>query len=590
MQKRLVPEAEDGLLADLQWAGLHWDEGPTVGGPHGPYKQSERNEIYQYHAHRLLNSGAAYRCFCTAQTTSAANQTYVMSGCYQNCASMSPAQSDEQAHGGKHPFTVRLRKPDVRKPRVYLDLVYGKIKPLKRSPHSVSTEDDAMIDAADTILIKSDGTPTYHFANVVDDHLMEISHVIRGTEWMASTPLHYDLYHAFGWNPPIFAHVGLLVDKNKAKLSKRNQDLMLDVRSMREEYGVLPEVLTNFVALLGWSNPTQNDVKDLRELADVFDLKFTKGNAMVRMEKLWYLQKQHTARRCAAVTLSGGSRELIDPIVGRIAQAVKENFPDVKQRMKLDDEDLHRYCGDILLADSKTYKTSTDYVERNKYFFDFDRQLVPPDQEFYDQARTISLGAIQALVNALMINFDFRRPYQHNGPAIFGILGEDHLGASEQSKVWFYQVSERIHAAMNCQIWDQVLNYLPPGVEGDTMNYHVVRYEQLPFTYRSFNDAIFAGHFATSPGVMGAATGGNKSIDPYQSGQLVRSDDGIVTGPAVDSAVTRKKAWHTALMRYMRQKLSYGMPGPSVGVVMALLGYQECCKRLGVQTKGGSGW
>lgn len=586
MQRRLVPGAEDRLLADLQWAGLRWDEGPAVGGPHGPYKQSERNDIYQRHANHLLESGAAYRCFCTAQTTSAANQTYVMSGCYQNCAAVPPDKSDEQACRSKQPFTVRLRRLDGSKGRVYLDLVYGKIKPLKRSPQSVaSVEDDAMIDAADTILVKSDGTPTYHFANVVDDHLMKISHVIRGTEWMASTPLHYDLYHAFGWQPPVFAHVGLLVDENKAKLSKRNQDLVLDVRSMREEYGVLPEALTNFVALLGWSNPTQNDVKDLRELADVFDLKFTKGNAMVRMEKLWYLQKQHAARRCAAVSPSASSRESIDPIVAKIEETVTKRFPDVKHRLGLDDERLHGYCGDVLLADSKTYKTSTDYVERNKYFFDFDRQLVPPEHEFYDQDRTISVGAIQALLRSLMNNFDFRRSYKSSDSAVPGVLA-----AKEESNIWFHQASARIHAAINNRIWDQALNHLPPGVEGDVTSYHVLGNEELPFTDRSFDDATFAGHFAASPGVMGAATGGNKLADPYESRQLIRSEDGSVTGPAVNSAVARKKAWHAALMRYLREKLSYGMPGPSIGVVMALLGYRECCKRLGVQAKEGGGW
>lgn len=225
---------------------------------------------------------------------------YVTSGCYQNCSSLSSEVSRQRARSGVEAFTVRLLEPADAQKRVYSDLVYGKIQRLKRSPVAPQTtsEDGIGADAADTVLMKSDGTPTYHFANVVDDHLMQITHVIRGLEWMASTPLHYNIYSAFGWEPPQFAHVGLLVDQNQAKLSKRNLDLALDVASMRDEHGVLPYTLNNFLALLGWSNPTENDVMDIEALIRNFDLKFTKGNTMVRMEKLWYLQKQHVALRC----------------------------------------------------------------------------------------------------------------------------------------------------------------------------------------------------------------------------------------------------------------------------------------------------
>jgi glutamyl-tRNA synthetase len=228
----------------LQWAGLQWDEGPGVGGSNGPYWQSERNALYQKHAQDLLDQGAAYRCFCTPQTAGAGTAAFVTSGCYQDCSHISTSEASERAESGSELFTVRLKQPENVHKRTYPDLIYGNIKRLKRSPAaSTAGDEEGSLDAADTILMKSDGTPTYHFANVVDDHLMKITHVIRGTEWMASTPLHYDLYTAFGWQPPIFAHVGLLLDKDKAKLSKRNADLALDVKGLREDHGVLPETL-----------------------------------------------------------------------------------------------------------------------------------------------------------------------------------------------------------------------------------------------------------------------------------------------------------------------------------------------------------
>ncbi|KAK3106753.1 Glutamate--tRNA ligase mitochondrial, partial [Teratosphaeriaceae sp. CCFEE 6253] len=374
--------AEKRLFEDLQWAGLQWDEGPQVGGPYGPYKQSERSAIYLDHANKLLASGAAYRCFCAPQQAGQAQASYVTSGCYQECASLPAKKSLDRA--GKHEhFTVRLRRPEYPRKPEYLDLVYGKIAPPKKSDTIVSTDDSDTAVGADTILIKSDGTPTYHFANVVDDHLMKITHVIRGVEWMASTPLHYDLYRAFGWTPPEFAHVGLLVDQNKAKLSKRNSDLALDVQSMREEHGVLPESLVNYLALQGWSNPLQSDVYSLEGLVEQFDLKFTRGNTMVRMEKLWYLQKQHVARLCEEVRRAG-KKDALAPVAAQMSWAILARWRDI-----LEDErfpsgvDLLYYCVDILLADSRSYQTPKQFVEKNRYLIGYDAGSVPPAEEQY---------------------------------------------------------------------------------------------------------------------------------------------------------------------------------------------------------------
>jgi glutamyl-tRNA synthetase len=257
-KKRTILDAEKRLLEDLRWAGLEWDEGPEVGGPYGPYKQSERTELYQEHAGKLLHSGHAYRCFCTSERLAALAKSRAeqnLSTDYdRTCAGISTEESDERASKGE-PHVVRLKVPDVY-PEFY-DLVYKKVGETTRRP------DDGY---EDPVLLKSDGLPTYHLANVVDDHHMKITHVIRGTEWLPATPKHLVMYEAFGWTPPEFAHVGLLVDENGNKLSKRNFDT--DIASFRDKLAVFPEALSNFVALLGWSHKKNNDVMPMNELID----------------------------------------------------------------------------------------------------------------------------------------------------------------------------------------------------------------------------------------------------------------------------------------------------------------------------------
>ncbi|KAK0908291.1 Glutamate--tRNA ligase mitochondrial [Friedmanniomyces endolithicus] len=538
-QKRLVPDAEKRLYEDLQWAGLQWDEGPQVGGPHGPHKQSERREIYQKHAHELLEGGAAYRCFCTPQKSGQAQIAYVTSGCYQDCALLPPEQSLDRAEEKRESFTVRLKLPADRKKREYRDLVYGKIIPLRRSTATGASEDpDSAVDAADTILLKSDGTPTYHFANVVDDHLMNITHVIRGTEWMASTPLHYDLYRAFGWSPPEFAHVGLLVDENKAKLSKRNTDLAMDVCSMREENGVLPESLINYLALLGWSNPLPNDLYTMDGLIKNFDLKFTKGNTMARTEKLWYLQKQHVARLCDEVRQTG-KKESLAPVAAQMSWVILARWPAILQSERFKTGlDLLYFCVDVLLADSKSYQNPKQYVERNRYLIEFDPSQVPR-LGLDERSETV-----QTIVKDLLVS-DFQRPTAHQ---------RDTAVSDERDiSLWFDDISARIHDGIQHQVLETTMT--------DALAQQMTTREgRSPFT----NEVL--GSIATvkdSPAL---------SIDENQA------------------TPNLQKVWTAAVMRYLRGNLSYGLPGPSIGTVMALLGYKECCRRLGVKAEDGKGW
>ncbi|KAI1367826.1 hypothetical protein F5Y08DRAFT_297700 [Xylaria arbuscula] len=282
-QKRLVPDAEEKLYEDLKWAGLDWDEGPDVDGPYGPYKQSKRLQTYHDHANKLLEDGRAYRCFCTPEELDSMKRLALEESrdpVYNKaCSHISAEESAHRAADGEE-HCIRF-KSDSKAPPVQ-DLVYGTY----RSP----------VAPDDFIIMKRDGFPTYHFANVVDDHLMKITHVIRGAEWLISTPRHVALYNAFGWEAPQFAHVGLLVDKKRQKLSKR--DGTFDLSSWKSQ-GTLPVALLNYVCLLGWS-PSRgggdtSEVMDMKDMIQKFHLRFTKGDVVVN-NKHEFLQKAHVRK------------------------------------------------------------------------------------------------------------------------------------------------------------------------------------------------------------------------------------------------------------------------------------------------------
>ncbi|KAB8239263.1 glutamate--tRNA ligase MSE1 [Aspergillus alliaceus] len=356
-QKRTIPGAEQRLYEDLQWAGLQWDEGPTVGGPHGPYRQSERTAIYRTHAHDLINNGHAYRCFCSADRLDAfarhRSQAGLAPGYDRKCAEISPEESEDRAAKGET-HVVRLKAEGY---PMFEDIVYGKTGQ-NRTPNKLDLIDRVYDDP---ILLKSDGHPTYHLANVVDDHLMEITHVIRGTEWMPSTPMHVALYNAFKWTPPRFGHVPLLVDKSGQKLSKRNADI--DLTSFKDSQGVFAASLVNFAALLGWSHTQKSDIFSLEELEQIFNLKITRGNTVVAFEKLWFLQKAHALR--FATNRSSEFEEM----VSKVSEAAEETYPTQQLAPILQSRSLAEYVSPLLHADAKSYTNASEFVQRNSTFF-----------------------------------------------------------------------------------------------------------------------------------------------------------------------------------------------------------------------------
>ncbi|TMW63370.1 hypothetical protein Poli38472_002311 [Pythium oligandrum] len=315
---RQVDGSIEALVESLRWCGVLEDEGPNVGGPYGPYIQSQRLEIYQEHALRLLECGHAYRCFCSSERLQNLRKSQSRHGeatMYDRaCLSLSEEEIAERMARGD-PFTVRLKIPEGK--TVVKDLLRGYVQ----FEHSG-------ID--DQVLIKSDGYPTYHLANVVDDHAMKISHVIRGEEWLPSTPKHLILYKALGFEAPQFAHLGLLLNEDRTKLSKRQGDVA--VEDFRDK-GFIPSGLVNFVALLGWSPAAGNnqEIFEMPELESTFSLgNINKAGSVVNVERLRWINSRHIRALFQEDRAQSEShkRAVIDDVLPIIAQALEVQSVD----------------------------------------------------------------------------------------------------------------------------------------------------------------------------------------------------------------------------------------------------------------------
>lgn len=279
-QERFVEGAVDVIYNTLRLCGMQHDEGPDVGGPHGPYVQSERKNIYKPYAEELVEKGHAYYCFCSKERldalraeAEAKNQTFMYD---RHCLNLSRAETEEKLKSGV-PYVIRQKMPREGS-TTFEDAVYGSI-----------TVENNMLE--DQILIKSDGLPTYNFANVIDDHLMEITHVVRGCEYLSSTPKYNLLYQSFGWEIPVYVHLPLIVKPDGSKISKRKGDATFeDLLKM----GYLAEAVINFIALLGWSPDSNQEFFTLAELEKVFDVRhISKSPSSFDMDKLRWFNAQH---------------------------------------------------------------------------------------------------------------------------------------------------------------------------------------------------------------------------------------------------------------------------------------------------------
>lgn len=372
-QKRFVEGAAENLMDVLKFFELNWDE--------GPYYQSERSAIYKKYADQLIADGKAYHCFCSAerlQKMREDQQARKQAPKYdRHCLSLSKEEVEAKIAAGE-PYVIRQLIPDEE--LNFHDMVRGDMSFHGR-------------DVDDQVLVKSDGLPTYHLANVVDDHEMGITHVIRGEEWLPSTPKHVWLYKAFGWDLPEFAHIPLLLNPDKSKLSKRQGDVAA------EDYikkGYLKEAMINFIAFLGWNPGTEEEIFSLSELVDRFSIdRVQKGGAIFNVEKLDWLNG-HYIREKTALELA----KLILPDLRPLG--VKINESDLEEGTSKEANDLLKYVDCV----QTRMKTLTDGPEMLRPFLlerlEYDTALFEHKKMKVDKATAVlalekSLPVLEAL-------------------------------------------------------------------------------------------------------------------------------------------------------------------------------------------------
>ncbi|MEC7126945.1 MAG: glutamate--tRNA ligase [Pseudomonadota bacterium] len=320
-QQRSTPRSEQEILDALTWLGLTWDEGVGVGGDHGPYRQSERADIYREYVEILLKREFAFPCFCSAQRLDEVRQAQMAAkqtpGYDGHCLSLGHSERQRKIQSGE-PHVIRMVVPEQGECH-FTDLLRGEV-----------TIQWDQVDMQ--VLMKSDGLPTYHFANVVDDHLMGITHVIRGEEWINSVPKHVLLYQYFGWDAPEFCHMPLLRNPDKSKLSKRKNPTSINYY---RDMGYLPEAMVNYLGLMGWSMPNGEEKFSLTDMTSAFDImRVSLGGPIFDVEKLdWlngrYLREDLSDEEFASRYLEWANKE---DRLGRIAPLVQprvEKFSDV---------------------------------------------------------------------------------------------------------------------------------------------------------------------------------------------------------------------------------------------------------------------
>ena len=353
-QERYVEGAVDVIYNTLKACGLNWDEGPDVGGPVGPYIQSERMGMFKEYAEKLVASGHAYYCFCDKERLEEVRKIQVasrISPMYdRHCRNLSPEEIKEKLDAGI-PYVIRQKVP-TEGTTTFHDEIYGDI-----------TVENSTLD--DQILIKTDGMPTYNFANVVDDHLMGITHVVRGNEYLASSPKYNLLYEAFGWTPPKYIHVEHIMKNATEKLSKRNGDASFNDLI---EKGFMTEAVVNYIALLGWAPKGENEIFTLDELIKEFSIDgLSKSPAIFDPVKLKAingayirkLSKEEFLEKALPYIKQTVKREDIDfALLAEVLQPRTEIFTDIPSQVDfidaLPEYDTAMYCHKKMKTDEQT--------------------------------------------------------------------------------------------------------------------------------------------------------------------------------------------------------------------------------------------
>jgi glutamyl-tRNA synthetase len=337
-RKRLVPGSLEAIMEGLRWLGLTWDEGPDVGGAYGPYTQSDRLATYKEYGERLIAQGDAYRCYCTEERLEAMRAEQEArkepTRYDRRCRFLTPTERAANEAAGQA-SVVRFAAP-IEGQTTYHDFLRGDI-----------TFENSTID--DMVLLKSDGYPTYNFANIIDDHLMDITHVIRGEEYISSAPRYAQVYRALGWDEPVVVHVPLVLAPDRSKLAKRHGALpLLDYR----DQGYLPEAVVNFLVLLGWSYDGTAEFFTLDELVKAFDIKrISTSPAIFDKERLNWFNGQYIRRLTP------------EDLAERAMPFLLEGVPEVAHVAE------RGYVTSVIALDQERIKTLADVPELTKFFF-----------------------------------------------------------------------------------------------------------------------------------------------------------------------------------------------------------------------------
>ena len=368
---RTVDGALETILEGLKWLGLDWDEGPEVGGDYGPYFQSQRLSLYREAAERLIKQGDAYYCYCSSQRLKEMREEQSRRkqppGYDRHCRNLSEAERAQKESEGITPV-VRFKTPLEGSTR-FNDLIWGEV-----------VFDHSTID--DLVLLKSDGYPTYHLANVVDDHLMEISHVLRAEEWLSSTPRHLLMYQALGFEPPHFAHLPMILGNDRAKLSKRHGSV--SITEYREK-GYLPETMLNFLALLGWSLDDKTEIFSRAELIASFSLeRISRTGAIFNQDKLNWMNGAYIR------SLS------LDDFTQRALPFLESNLPDaVRRPLSID------YVRQVMPLVQERARTLAEIPELTDFFFADELDYEPNLLIVKKMDRESSIQALAAVRNRL---------------------------------------------------------------------------------------------------------------------------------------------------------------------------------------------
>ncbi|KGM45155.1 glutamate--tRNA ligase [Neobacillus niacini] len=352
-KKRNIAGGEESQLKYLKWLGMDWDESVDVGGEYGPYRQSERNDIYQTYYNQLLENGHAYKCYCTEAEIEAEREEQMERGETPHysgkCRHLTAEERAKLESEGREP-SIRIMVPEG-KTYTFDDMVKG----------TVSFESEGM---GDWVIIKKDGTPTYNFAVTVDDYLMKISHVLRGDDHISNTPKQLMVYEALGWEPPIFGHMTLIVNESRKKLSKRDESIIQFIEQY-EELGYLPEALFNFITLLGWSPAGEEELYSKEQFIEIFDAnRLSKSPALFDTNKLTWMNNQYMKKIDVDRVLEVSMPHLVK--AGRLGENLtREEQQWVKGLVALLQEKMS-YGAEIVELSDMFFKDEAEYEEDAK--------------------------------------------------------------------------------------------------------------------------------------------------------------------------------------------------------------------------------